>query len=163
PWSYYPRAGDGVYILGLAASGGPVYGETKYHLSYLGFADGRAAICPRQRPGNGHPAGRGRVQRVVAGVAPGKRRGSDSTRGQGVICPGVPPVTGHQQVLAGFQRLVVEGRPVKHADKSLHPRTAVGLSDGGKRLWLMVVDGRQRWYSEGVTLAELSELLLELG
>jgi hypothetical protein len=122
PWSYYPRAGDGVYILGLAASGGEVYSQANGHFSYLCLGEGRAEICPGDRP-----------------------------------------VNGQQQALAGFQRLVAEGRPVRHADESLHPRTAVGLAEEGKRLWLVVVDGRQWRYSEGVTLAELSELLLELG
>jgi hypothetical protein len=122
PWSYYPQTGDGVYILGLAVSRGEAYSQANGHFSYLCFGDGRAEICPGDRP-----------------------------------------VNGQQQALAGFQRLVENGRPVAHADASLHPRTAVALADGGRRLWLMVVDGRQWRYSEGVTLAELSELLLELG
>lgn len=44
-----------------------------------------------------------------------------------------------------------------------HPRTAVGIADGGRRLLLVVVDGRQRPYSDGMTLRELANLMLALG
>jgi hypothetical protein len=47
--------------------------------------------------------------------------------------------------------------------KSRHPRTAVGIADGGRRLLLVVVDGRQPGYSDGMTLRELAELMLALG
>jgi hypothetical protein len=33
----------------------------------------------------------------------------------------------------------------------------------GETLWLIVVDGRQRNYSAGVTLVELVDIILELG
>lgn len=45
----------------------------------------------------------------------------------------------------------------------VHPRTAVAIADAGKTLLLVVVDGRQPGYSEGVTLEELGELLMSLG
>ena len=44
-----------------------------------------------------------------------------------------------------------------------HPRTAVGYADGGRRLLLVVVDGRQKPYSDGMTLRELAELMRALG
>ena len=44
-----------------------------------------------------------------------------------------------------------------------HPRTAVGVDQRGDTLIIMVVDGRQPNYSEGVTLAELAALLREYG
>jgi Phosphodiester glycosidase len=43
------------------------------------------------------------------------------------------------------------------------PRTAVGLSADGTTAWLVVVDGRQKGYSEGATLGELTELFISLG
>lgn len=46
---------------------------------------------------------------------------------------------------------------------SRHPRTAVGVGDGGRRLLLVVVDGRQPGYSAGMTLRELAALFLRLG
>jgi hypothetical protein len=44
-----------------------------------------------------------------------------------------------------------------------HPRTAAGLARGGKRLILVVVDGRQMPYSDGMTLRELANFMLVLG
>lgn len=72
-----------------------------------------------------------------------------------------PPET--TQALAGNRMLVENGRAVHHANVSIHPRTAVAASSDGDTMWLVVVDGRQRRYSEGVSLAELAEILLELG
>ena len=48
-------------------------------------------------------------------------------------------------------------------DQELHPRSAVGYSRNGRYLYLVVVDGRQPCYSEGITLAKLAELLASLG
>ena len=47
--------------------------------------------------------------------------------------------------------------------KSRHPRTAVGIANDGHRLLLAVVDGRQKPYSDGMTLRELATLMLALG
>lgn len=52
-----------------------------------------------------------------------------------------------------------------------HPRTAVGISGAGttaqdyagRRLLLVVVDGRQKPHSDGMTLRELANLMLALG
>lgn len=44
-----------------------------------------------------------------------------------------------------------------------HPRTAVGVSQDGRYLILLVVDGRQPGYSEGATLEELADWLVRFG
>jgi hypothetical protein len=44
-----------------------------------------------------------------------------------------------------------------------HPRTAVGWSADGRRLFLVVVDGRQAPYSDGMSLAELAWLFRRIG
>jgi len=44
-----------------------------------------------------------------------------------------------------------------------HPRTAVGIAAGGRRLLLVTVDGRQTPYSDGMTLRELAEFFRTLG
>lgn len=75
-----------------------------------------------------------------------------------------PPDT--VQGIAGGYMLVNEGksRQFYHNEKTdLAPRSAVGLDAAGETLWLVVVDGRQPWYSEGVTLPELTDYLIELG
>lgn len=44
-----------------------------------------------------------------------------------------------------------------------NPRTAVGISRGGKRLLLATIDGRQKGYSDGMSLRETADLMLALG
>ncbi len=48
-------------------------------------------------------------------------------------------------------------------DETLQPRTAIGINRNGRYLYLMVVDGRQPFYSDGATFAELAELMKEQG
>src|SRR4030095_13091648 len=48
-------------------------------------------------------------------------------------------------------------------DEELDPRTAIGLNRNGRYLYLLVVDGRQPFYSQGATFAELAELLKKQG
>ena len=78
-----------------------------------------------------------------------------------------------------FPRDAVGGRPLLVRDSVLlasvdsaggaafaaarHPRTAAGVSRDGHRLILAVVDGRQKPYSDGMTLRELGTLMLALG
>ncbi|MCM2325241.1 MAG: phosphodiester glycosidase family protein [Candidatus Woesearchaeota archaeon] len=45
----------------------------------------------------------------------------------------------------------------------LHPRTSVGVSQDGKTLIIIVVDGRRPGYSEGLTLTELAQYHLYYG
>ncbi len=47
-------------------------------------------------------------------------------------------------------------------DRTTAPRSAVGLSENGKKMFLVVVDGRQT-DSRGMTLHELGELMVEFG
>lgn len=66
--------------------------------------------------------------------------------------------------LPGGIRLIGDGKVVERfrPDKT-EPRTAAGVSDGGKTLWIVVVDGRQGDYSEGVTLYELANFMGRFG
>jgi exopolysaccharide biosynthesis protein len=45
----------------------------------------------------------------------------------------------------------------------LHPRTVVALNENQDFLILIVVDGSQPRYSEGMTLRELADVILEYG
>lgn len=67
------------------------------------------------------------------------------------------------QAAAGFGLLLVAGANVCAEDGVRHPRTALGLDAAGRRLWLVVVDGRQPGYSDGMSTCELAALMLELG
>ncbi len=63
-----------------------------------------------------------------------------------------------------FSPLLMNSKIVADAsDRALHPRTALGFDDSGAWLLLVVVDGRQRGFSEGVTLYELAEILQSQG
>lgn len=46
---------------------------------------------------------------------------------------------------------------------SRNPRTALGWRASDRRLWLVVVDGRQTGWSVGMTFTELAGLMLDLG
>lgn len=67
------------------------------------------------------------------------------------------------QAISGGSLLVSQGQVVSAGDNQAEPRTAVGLDQRRRELLLVVVDGRQPGYSEGLTLAELAELMIELG
>lgn len=83
------------------------------------------------------------------------------------------------QLAPFFPREAVGGRPLLVRDSAIaadadttgqpsfstgrNPRTAVGLARRGKRLILVAVDGRQKPYSDGMSLRELANLMLSLG
>jgi len=75
-----------------------------------------------------------------------------------------------RHLLSGGPLLVEDGLPVDQAVQEglwgsvlrPAPRTAVGVTDAGKLL-LVEVDGREQDYSEGLTLEELSYLMIDLG
>jgi hypothetical protein len=69
-----------------------------------------------------------------------------------------------KHVITGSTLLVDNGVIVEDLpDNELHPRTAVGVNQGGTKLIIVVVDGRQPGYSRGVTLTELAEIMVEQG
>jgi len=66
--------------------------------------------------------------------------------------------------ISGDRWLVLGGEPVPDLDDStLEPRTAVGINKNGRFLYLVVVDGRQPFYSEGASLADLAQILIRYG
>jgi hypothetical protein len=74
-----------------------------------------------------------------------------------------PPAGGVYNVISGFDMIARAGKRVPTSGKALHPRTGIGLDASGNRLIMMVVDGRQPGYSEGVSLRELADLMIEFG
>ena len=63
----------------------------------------------------------------------------------------------------GFQRIVKDGKLIVQPDDNRHPRTGIGVDREGWILWLVVVDGRQRRFSEGMSVHELGRVMLDLG
>lgn len=100
------------------------------------------------------------------------RRYSQPQNNYPVLCIGTQHVTIHQSdcpaatqhALSGNQLLLENGRIVPQLEnEALHPRTAVGIDGDGQRLWLLLIDGRQSAYSEGVTQRELAKLFHAMG
>ncbi|MFM9080343.1 MAG: phosphodiester glycosidase family protein [Opitutaceae bacterium] len=69
--------------------------------------------------------------------------------------------------VAGTGIIVKAGRNVAASNDTggdmSHPRTAVGLDADGRQLFLLVIDGRRPGRSEGATLVELADWLVQLG
>ncbi len=71
---------------------------------------------------------------------------------------------GTTQAMAGSQILVQDGIPTtNNLQRTIHPRTAVAVNQERTIVWLIVVDGRQTNYSEGVTPAEIATIAVEQG
>lgn len=73
------------------------------------------------------------------------------------------PIGKIYNAISGNLMLVEQGRLVTSLDSEPQPRTAIALDKAGKRLIIVVVDGRQPRYSQGATLVELGEIILEQG
>ena len=67
-----------------------------------------------------------------------------------------------ETAIGGRQLLVKDGKNVAPTDP-LHPRTAVGFSQDGKKMVLLTVDGRQGAYLPGMNLRDLADAMIELG
>jgi hypothetical protein len=75
----------------------------------------------------------------------------------------VPASGAAPQFAVGGSPILFDGVPVAGLDDSKRePRSAVGVSADGRRMWMLTVDGRQS-DSVGVTLRELASLLREMG
>ncbi len=74
------------------------------------------------------------------------------------------PVRKVYNAISGMSWLVKDKQVIEDLnDTRKAPRTAVGLDGPATRLIIIVVDGRQPFYSEGATIAELAELMLYYG
>jgi hypothetical protein len=82
----------------------------------------------------------------------------------GQTCP-----AGFPGGVAAGPRLLAEGvrrsftANENHQGLTPHPRTAIGIAKDRSRAWIVVVDGRQKGYSDGANLITLTDLFVELG
>jgi exopolysaccharide biosynthesis protein len=69
-----------------------------------------------------------------------------------------------ENAVGGFHQILIDGEPAQrtHDRKARHPRSAAGISQDGKYLYLVVIDGR-RSASIGATEEETALLLRHLG
>jgi len=65
--------------------------------------------------------------------------------------------------ISGNAMLVQNGGIAPGLESDPEPRTAIGLDKRGRKLILVVVDGRQPTYSQGATLEELAQILIDAG
>jgi len=133
-------------VLGLSISDGVIVSPPR---EYGGIGD-PALLVSRDAAG-GLRARIGRftdmdiagVQEAVAGI------GASNTD----ITTGTPLLT------AGF----ATAESARVASAMRHPRTAVGVADGGRTLVLVTIDGRQKSWSVGMTLPELAAVMRDQG
>jgi Phosphodiester glycosidase len=84
-----------------------------------------------------------------------------------IVSGGTCPI-GTRQAVAGSTTLVEGGERLATrqdtADSDgLYSRTVVAVDRSGKKLWIVAVDDKQPLYSEGVTLDEMTDLVMKLG
>jgi exopolysaccharide biosynthesis protein len=77
-------------------------------------------------------------------------------------------LTGVYNAVTGDKLLVSGGKAVSGINTSSNfndenPRSAVGLSQNGRFMYLVAIDGRQPGYSTGASLIEEANLLIDLG
>lgn len=66
--------------------------------------------------------------------------------------------------ISGDRMLMLGGEIVDGLDdEDIDPRTAIGVNRNGRWVYLVVVDGRQPFYSAGASLQELADLMKDLG
>lgn len=69
-----------------------------------------------------------------------------------------------QFAVSGNAMMLKNGSPTPPAnDGARHPRSAVGLSNDARTLFILAIDGRQETHSRGVTLGELANIFIQFG
>jgi GH25 family lysozyme M1 (1,4-beta-N-acetylmuramidase)/uncharacterized protein YgiM (DUF1202 family) len=107
---------------------------------------------------NGYAASRGTVYSPTKTIQPTVYINARNQVNINVV-PGKP-----FNAVSGDRIVVKKGVTVTNlAAQTPNPRTAIGVNRNGRWLILMVVDGRQPHYSEGVTFPELAALLISYG
>jgi exopolysaccharide biosynthesis protein len=72
-------------------------------------------------------------------------------------------VSGNQIVTDGVDTSATTPTGAPHDPFGLDPRTGVGLSEDGRFLYLIAIDGRQPGYSVGTTTSDEATLMIDLG
>ncbi len=68
-----------------------------------------------------------------------------------------------REALGGRVWLVKNGLPYNETDAAVDPRTCIGVSEDGLTIYIMAVDGRNFWYSNGMNYSELGKCMKALG
>lgn len=143
PWDFYPHSGDPVYVVGDAIGEGDRYGSPRDQWPALCFS------TPAKQSSSDVPAD----------ALTGHYRAQVAPDGH---CPAHT-----DYAMAGRDLLMQNGQsltdfPNVDNDKA-YSRAAVGIAETGQTLWLVIVDGKQPHYSEGLLLHELADVFEALG
>ncbi|MCM8817412.1 MAG: phosphodiester glycosidase family protein [Candidatus Omnitrophica bacterium] len=65
--------------------------------------------------------------------------------------------------VAGWYQIVKSGKIIPKQSETLNPLTGIGIDKTGYVVWLVVADGRQKGFSEGMSHWELADFMLRLG
>ncbi|HXK45678.1 MAG TPA: phosphodiester glycosidase family protein, partial [bacterium] len=65
--------------------------------------------------------------------------------------------------VAGWYQIVKDKTIIPKQTNQLNPLTGIGTDATGYIMWLVVADGRQKGFSEGMSHYELAEFMLKLG
>ncbi|WP_353136551.1 phosphodiester glycosidase family protein [Pseudopedobacter sp.] len=68
-----------------------------------------------------------------------------------------------QEAVGGRVTLLKDGVAVQQVDKRLEPRTCIGVNQDGTRVYMLVVDGRNFHYSNGMNYDDLAKFMKALG
>jgi hypothetical protein len=68
-----------------------------------------------------------------------------------------------KEAIGGRTKLVWNGSNVSTTGSAKEPRTAIGVSIDGKKVYILVVDGRKADFSNGMKLSELAECMMAFG
>ncbi|MEM9220365.1 MAG: phosphodiester glycosidase family protein [Cyanobacteria bacterium P01_F01_bin.150] len=150
PWDFYPRSGDPVYVVGEAIGQGDRYGSPRDQWPALCFA-------PLSNNEDLNISNSARDHSFNPSLG-GKYRAQISPKGH------CPPQTDYG--MAGRDLLIENGQPLAEfpnttSDKA-YSRAAVGTDELGQTLWIVIVDGKQPLYSEGMMLHELADVFVDL-
>lgn len=67
------------------------------------------------------------------------------------------------EAVGGRVRLIQDGEQLVQSDDTLEPRTAIGVSKDGNTVYILAVDGRNFFYSNGMNYQDLGKILGALG